>query len=506
MSHPSAAGDAAFAQRVRSAVAWRWGTQVLAQAMTWTSTILVVRLLSPTDYGLFAMAQTVITALAFLNGQSFATSLIQTDRVDARRIGQVFALLLMLNGGLAATQFFMAPLAADYYNQPMIAHMLRVQAIIFLTIPFSALPQELLARRIEFRSQGLVNLLCAVIGASTALALAWLGFGVWALVYAPIAMYLTRAIGLTLAARVLVKPVFDLRGAGDLITFGGALTLCQLFWIVQSQSDIVIAGRALETHDLGLYAEALFLTLIVTGRFLPPINEVAFPAYAELHKAGRALAPYFLRTVRMVLLVVAPIYVGLSLTAEPAILTLFGEKWVGMAPFVAGLALAMPFFALQIICSPTTNAIGRPRIYLTTSLSGAIIFPALFLIGIRFGPMGLVHAWWIAAPALLAITLALTLPVIEVRLRDLLAAVAPVAAACALMAAVVLAARGFVAGWYPIAQLAGLAAVGAAAYALTLWLAWPRIVRDAWAMLRRRPEETPEPATPPAATIEATHT
>lgn len=488
MNPPSAASDIAFAQRVRRALAWRWGTQVLAQIITWTSTILVVRLLSPADYGLFAMSQTVITALAFLNGQSFATSLIQTDKVDERRIGQVFALLLMLNGTLAATQFLMAPLAADYYNQPPIADMLRLQALIFLTIPFSALPQELLARRIEFRSQGLVNLICALVGAGTALVLAWRGFGVWALVYAPIAMFATRAIGLTLAARVLVRPVFDLRGAGDLITFGGALTLCQLFWIVQSQSDIVIAGRALDTHDLGLYAEALFLTLIVTGRFIPPINEVAFPAYAELHKAGRALAPYFLRTARTVMLVVAPIYVGLSLTAEPAILTLFGEKWAAMAPFVAGLALAMPFFAMQIICSPATNAIGRPKIYLATAFSGAILFPALFLIGIGFGPMGLVHAWWVAAPALLAITLALTLPAIGVRLRELLAALAPVAAACGAMAAVVLALRGLVDGWSPVTQLAVLAAGGAATYALTLWFAWPAIVRDAWTMLRRRPE------------------
>lgn len=491
MSPPTAARDHAFAARVRRAVAWRWGTQVLAQAITWTSTIMVVRLLSPTDYGLFAMAQTVITALAFLNGQGFAASLIQADRVDERRIGQVFALLLILNGTLAATQFLIAPLAADYYNQPLIAHMLRVQAILFLTIPFSVLPQELLARRIEFRSQGIVNLACAGIGASTALALAWQGFGVWALVYAPIAMYVTRAIGLTLAARLLVKPVFDLRGAGDLITFGGALTLCQLFWIVQSQSDIVIAGRALETHDLGLYSEALFLTLIVTGRFLPPINEVAFPAYAEMHKAGRALAPHFLRTARMVLLVVAPVYVGLSLTAEPAVLTLFGEKWAAMAPFVAGLSLAMPFFALHIICSPATNAIGRPRIYLTTAFVGAIIFPALFLVGIRFGPMGLVHAWWVAAPALLAVTLSLTLPAIGVRLRELGAAVAPVVAACAFMATAVLVARGLVTNWPPLARLAILATTGIAAYAATLWFVWPGVVRDAWAMLRHQPKPLP---------------
>lgn len=478
--------QASFADRVRSALAWRWGTQVLAQVITWSSTIAVVRLLDPSDYGLFAMSQVVVIALAFLNGQGFATSLIQAARVDERRIGQVFALLLILNGGLATVQFLAAPLAAEYFNEPLVADMLRIQALLFLTIPFAALPQELLARRIEFRKQGMVNVACAAAGASVALTLAWHGFGVWALVYAPLAMYATRAIGLTLAARVLVMPVFDFRGARELFTFGGALTLCQLLWIVQSQSDIVIAGRAFEPHDLGLYTEALFLTLIVTGRFLPPVNEVAFPAYAELHKAGRPLAPYFLRTLRTVGLITAPLYVGLSLVAEPAILLLFGDKWAAMAPIVAGLALAMPFFALQIVCSPATNAMGLPRIYLTTSLIGAVVFPTLFLIGIGYGPMGLVQAWWVAAPTLLVATLLLTLPRVHLALGALIRELAPIALACGVMAASVWVLRGAVGFWPPAVQLALLVPAGVAAYFAALWLVRPAFLRETWAMARKR--------------------
>ena len=120
--------------------------------------------------------------------------------------------------------------------------------------------------------------------------------------------------------------MFDLRGAGDLVTFGGALTICQFLWIVQSQSDIVIAGRSFDPHQLGLYSEALFLTLIITGRFLPPVNEVCFPTYAELYKDGRPLGPFFLKVQRMVALVVMPAYLGLSLVAAPAVATLFGPK------------------------------------------------------------------------------------------------------------------------------------------------------------------------------------
>lgn len=487
--HPSTAIPAnagSLAQRVRRALAWRWGTQVLAQAIMWTSTILVVRLLEPTDYGLYAMTQAVVTALAFLNGQSFATSLIQADRVDERRIGQVFALLLLLNGGLALAQVLLAPIAARYYGEPLVADMLRVQALIFLTIPFAALPQELLARRIEFRKQGLVNLATAMIGAATALALALLGFGVWALVWAPVAMFAARAIGMTIAARVLVKPVFDLRGAGDLAAFGGALTVCQFLWIVQSQSDVVIAGRSFTPHELGLYAEALFLTQIITARFLPPINEVAFPAYAELHKSGRPLGPMFLKVQRMVALMVAPAYLGLALVAEPAVLTLFGAKWAEMAPLVAGLALAMPAFALQIVCSPATNGLGRPGIYMLTNGAGAVLFPLLFLAAAPAGPEGLVTAWWIGAPALLAVTYAATLPRIGVRWRALGQALAPAALASAAMAAIVLAARAALPPLPPPAELALLAGLGAAAYLSALAIFARPTVREIVALVTRR--------------------
>jgi O-antigen/teichoic acid export membrane protein len=484
-SVPQAAADTGFALRVRSAVAWRWGSQVIGQIITWASTIAVVRLLSPSDYGLFAMSQAVITALNFMNGQSFATSLIQADRVDERRIGQVFALLLMLNGSLALIQFIAAPCAAAYYGEPLVADMLRLQAVIFLFIPFSALPQELLARRLEFRNQGKVNLASAIAGAGTALALAYFGFGVWALVWAPIAIFGVRALGLTIAARVLVKPVFDLRGAGDLVTFGGALTICQFFWIVQSQADIVIAGRVFEPHPLGLYSEALFLTLILTGRFLPPINEVAFPAYAELHKAGQPLAPYFLRTMRTVLLLLGPAYVGLALVSGPTVLTLFGEKWAAMAPLVSGLALAMPFMALQIICSPVTNSMGSPRSYLMTNAAGALIFSLLFLVFVREGPMGLVHAWWIGAPALLAVTMRLTLPKVGLTFGRLAAEMIPPVAGCAAMALAVVVAGHATSAFQPLPRLLMLVAVGAFTYGATLWLAWPQVVRESWSMLRR---------------------
>jgi O-antigen/teichoic acid export membrane protein len=480
-----------FADRVRSAVMWRWGSQVVSQIVTWTATIIVVRLLAPHDYGLFAMTQAVLAALNFLNGYGFADSLIPADRIDKRKVGQVFAMLLLANLALALALFAVAPLAAAFYHQPVIADMLRLQSVIFLTTPFIALPSVLLSRRLDFRSQARVNLLAALAGACVALTLAWLGYGVWALVWAPIAIFGTRALGLTIAARMLVRPVFDFRGAAGIVSFGSALMLSQMFWVVQSQSDIFIAGRYFTPHDLGLYSEALFVALIFTGRFLPPLNEVAFPAYAELVKIGRPIGPAFLAGARLIMLATMPFYIGLSLVAGPLVETVFGPKWLGMIPVLAGLALAMPAMALQILCSPATNALGRARFYLTTNASGAIIFPVCFAFGIAGGPSGLVTSWQVAAPLLLAVTLTVTLPRIDVRLTDLARALLPAALATAAMALAVLGLERVIGDWTAPLRLALLVPIGAAAYFAVLALGWPGLVREVWGLVARRRAAVP---------------
>ena len=95
---------ASLATSVRQAVMWRSGSQVVAQLVAWGSTLAVVRILDPADYGLFAMTQVVLAFLSFLNGYGFASSLIQEREVDPQKIRQGFGMLLLVNGAIALLQ------------------------------------------------------------------------------------------------------------------------------------------------------------------------------------------------------------------------------------------------------------------------------------------------------------------------------------------------------------------------------------------------------------------
>lgn len=478
----------AFGSRVRSAVIWRSGSQILAQIITWASTLLVIRLLDPSDYGLFAMTQVVLAFLAFLNGWGFASALVQSDSVDPFRIRQAFGLLLVLNALLAAIQFFGAPFAAAYYGQPIVADLLRVQALMFLATPFIALPEVMMSRALDFRRQAIVNLLAALAGASTALGCALAGYGVWTLVYAPIAMFWTRAIGLTLVARLLVWPSFNFKGCGQIIGFGSAMLFSQLFWLVQTQSDVFIAGARFDAHALGLYAEALFLAQIFMAKFVPPLNEVAFPAYSRIKNDMSAVRWNFLKTVRLVMLVAAPFYCGLAVVAGPMVETVFGTKWLGMVPYIQLISLALILMTVQILFAPVTNALGKPSISMFTAMSGAILFPATFLIGAEWGLVGMAWAWLIAAPVLFLITARLSAPLIGVSLWDIARAMLPGLAPALVMAIGV----GFTSeaiaplGLPAAIRLAALVALGVTLYGALLWLLEREAIAEVIRLVLRR--------------------
>ena len=485
-----------FGNRVKRAVFWRSGTQIVAQIISWGATLAVIRILEPGDYGLFAMTSVVLVFMNFLNGYGFVSALIQSESIEPRRIRQAFGMLLLINGALALIQLLVAaPLAAAYYREPIIAEMLRWQALIYLSTPFLILPEALMTRDLQFRKPAIINLATAAVGAAVSLLLALNDQGVWTLVFAPIAMFWCRAILLTVSTRFLVMPSFDFRGSGNMFGFGMALLAAQAFFIIQSQSDIFIAGRHFDTHDLGLYAEALFLTQLFAVKFVPPLNEVAFPAYARLQDNRPALTRGFLKAVRLIMLVACPLYLGMAISAGPFVETLMGPKWFEAAPLVATLALAMPFVTLQILFAPALNAVGLPRLTLHLTIAGAIIMPAIYLIAVRYGAQGLATGWLVSVPLLLAFTIYKARPHVGFTYRQLGAAIAPGLGAALVMAAVTWTADHIVMAYVwqdmpaPL-HLAALTLAGGVSYVALLWYGSRATAMEVVNLLiRRKPPE-----------------
>ena len=480
------ANPAPLRDRVRSAVFWRSGSQIVAQMITWATTFLVIRLLAPEDYGLIAMAALVVIFLSLMEGYGFASSLIQRESVTKLQIRQVFGLLILINATLATIQYLTAPLAAAYFRQPELVDILRVQTLLYVSTPFLALPFGLLSRALEYRKLAIANLIGSIAGAATALTMALMGYGVWTLVFGPIVMFAVRALCMTIAARAYYWPSFSFRGAKAMIGFGGALTITQFFWFAQSQADVFIAGRIYEAHEVGLYTTALFLTQILVSKFVPPLNDVAFAAYSTMYREKQPIGDAFAKSAGLIMTAVLPCYLGLAITAGPLVEAILGQHWLETIPLVSLLALAMPFMTLQILFSPATNAMGRPGIALRVNIAGALIMATGFLVGVQYGIIGLAATWLVGMPILTIVTMALSMPVIGVSVSAMLRNVAPGLGASLAMSIIVVAIDSILPPTEPIFRLGILASTGAATYAGLLLLFARSLVADMWALIVKR--------------------
>jgi O-antigen/teichoic acid export membrane protein len=477
-----------FGDRIRHAVFWRSGGQIITQIVSWASTIAVMRILDPADYGLFAMSQVVLVFAQFLNGYGLTSALVQSPTLSNHQLRQALGLMLLLNGALCAVQFLCAPLVGGYYRQPIVADMLQVQAFTYLATPLIAIPEVLMARSMNFKKPALVGLVAAAAAALTALAGALLGWGVWTLVIAPMVGFYVRGIGYLIVTRFLPLPSLDFRGTGWMIAFGASLIGSQLFIMIQTQTDIIIGGRILDSHALGLYAEALFITQIFVGKFLPPLTDVAFPAFARMQGDRAMLNRAFSRASQLILLIACPLYLGMAVTAGPLVETLLGDKWLPMAPLVSIIALCMPFYVLQQLLNPALNAIGRPGLIMRIAAYGAVIMPIAYLLCVRAGAVGLAWAWAAGIPVLAIIGARIAGRAMGLGLRDFAAIMGPGLLAAIAMAFIVHGVDILIPDIMPAPlRLALLVLAGAAAYGTLLWLFARAMMRDVIDLLRRKP-------------------
>jgi O-antigen/teichoic acid export membrane protein len=229
---------------------------------------------------------------------------------------------------------------------------------------------------------------------------------------------------------------------------------------------------------------------------VPPINEVAYAAYARQHGAGHSDrgAAALLATIRLVMLVWLPAYAGLAVVAPVLVPVLLGEKWLEIVPLLPVLCGAMAMLTLQILFAPATNARGHPGIALRVTMLGAGVMPVAFLIGSHWGIIGFAWGWVGGMAVLTAATILLSRGVLGLALAGLLRAILPPFAAALVMAAGVALALEAMPPVMPLAKLAAAVLLGVALYLAALWLIAPERLAEALRFLREQGEARPVPA------------
>lgn len=471
--------------KVISALRWTAIARFSAQLMTWAVTIVVIRLLSPADYGLMAMSEVFFALLMILSDAGLGSALIQAAEVSERQVRQVFGALCLINGGLFALLVLAAPMIGAYYQEPRVVPIMRVLAIGFIIVPAITIPSALLSRGIDFKRKSIVEFAASALSALSVLAFAAAGLGVWALVAGRLLNLLLQAVGLNLVRPFLKLPLLSFQAASHLMRFGGLHTLTAILWSLYSQADIIVAGRAFDAETLGYYAIGLHLASLILVKVMPLLNEVALPAYARLQHDPSAVAYYFLKVVRLASLPTFPAFVGLASVAPEFVRLVLGPRYEAAIVPLTLLCTLMPLRLVSNLFPAAIFAMGRPSVEVANNLFGAIVMPVAFVTGVQWGLLGLCLAWLVGYPIVFVYQLHRSAPAIHVRTLDVLRATGPMLSGALLMALAVWGAKRL-----PLEVLGGvgelvlLVLVGIIVYAGYIWALHRELAQEAFAVVR----------------------
>lgn len=474
-----------YSQRVVRSFAWRGIAQIAGQICTWTSTLIVIRLLAPGDYGLMAMASIFISLFFVFGDLGLGAAVIQAPTLAPDQLKRLFGIVLVVNALGCAMILICAPTIATFFGEPRLVLIIQVLMINFLLVALYTLPQSQLMRDLEFGLLARVDMTAALSAASTSLLLAYLGFGVWALVGSTLISHGVKVIGLNLLRPTPLVPIFSLSSLSGLAGFGLLVTLDRLLFFMYGQVDVLIGGRFLGKEALGLYAVALSLATIPMEKILPVITQVSFAAFSQIQADLTRVQRNLLRGFRIVSLMCFPACLGMAAVAGDLVPVVLGSGWNGMIVPLQILCLVLPFKIIAALFPPALFGVGRPEVNVRNMAISMVAMTLAMLMGVQFGVIGLCLAWLIAYPLVFVVIVRNALTALEVGLRDFLGSVAfPIAGSLAMSIALTgLQELLSLSGPSPL-RLAVLILVGVAIYAVLVVSFQRRAVRDLYAAIR----------------------
>src|SRR6185312_3145782 len=384
---------------VISALRWTVVSRMVMQLITWSSTIIAVRLLTPTDYGIVTVATVFSNYLQLLGEAGLGSAIVQQQIRDRPTQQAVFSVLLALSIVLAGVVFSIAPLVGIAFHEPRAVPVMRLVALSFISLPFVTLADSVLRMDMRFKELGMANIVGAVTSAISVIGLALAGGGPYALVGSYLLGLIAQVVAMQWYARAPLTVTLALGPVRKLLGYSTLLAIDRSVAYWYREADYPIIARFTGAGVLGAFSVAKNFVQMPLDRIGGIANGVFFPTYALIQQHGPVVSEAFLKSLRLAAYMYFPLFWGLSLVAEPLVAVAFGEKWRGAVLPMQILAIPMPLRALKEIAQPIARAVGRPGTSLTISVVAALIVIPLQVIGmIHFGVAGVAGAWAVGYP------------------------------------------------------------------------------------------------------------
>lgn len=470
-----------------SGISWTMSAQAMTQLLGIMRLIVLARLLSPAEFGLFAIVGVALVLATVVSEFGIGAALVQSVRLDGPYLDTAFWLqsgLAALSGlSLAAS----GPAIAYVFDQPALRGYCLAMGIAVAGSTWGTVHRAILDREMRFRFVATRDAVATLIGTVVAIAIGVVRHDAWALVLGAITTLTISNLAAVGAVHWWPRLRFSTSDARAICGFSARLLGVQALSIVVRNGDNLLIGRFLGVAELGLYSRAYQFLLVPIRQVSQVIGRVMFPALSALQGSVERSRSAYLRVIGGISLVTFPILAGVIVTAADLVRVVLGEQWMPAVPMVRVFALAGILESITATTSWIYQARGKTAPMLRMALFYAIVVLSGVGVGVWIGTplavalMFLVSLLLVAFPAM-----AVPFRLIELPVSTVGREVAPTFGCAMLMTATVAGARELMNATAPGPRLAVAFTLGITVYVAAAWAFRLRALGDLRHVVQRR--------------------
>ena len=372
-----------------SGVGWNAVGRFSTQGVSFILQIILARLLAPSDYGIIAMMAIFLQIAGVFVDSGFANALIQKKDCEEKDYSTVFYYNFAVSIGVYAILFLIAPFVAKFYKIELITDVMRVASLVVIINALSIVQRTKLIKQIDFKSQTIISFYSSLLSGIAGVAMAYYGYGVWALCGQSILNSLFQLILFYLFVRWHPKPIFNINSFHELFSFGSRILAASIISIIYSNLYTIIIGKRFNSKDLGFYSRADQFAIFPSSNIGSIINGVAFPTLSKIQDSDDKLRFAYRKIIRYSSFIIFPLMIGLSAIADPMIRSLLGEKWAEAIPYLQVLCFALMWDHLSSLNLNLLYVKGRSDLVLRLEIIKKSIAISILFVTMPFGIMAM---------------------------------------------------------------------------------------------------------------------
>ncbi|WP_288669284.1 lipopolysaccharide biosynthesis protein [uncultured Bacteroides sp.] len=336
-------------QKTVKGLAWNTVNMLSNRVLTFAIGIVLARLLTPADYGMVAMIGVFTSVLGLFTDGGLTTALVRKENRTEEDMATVFYYNLVACYAIYAILFCAAPFIADFYDMPILKEITRITTLGLLIGPFGGIQNMLLTTRIDFKTPAIIGVMANVVAGVTAIALAYNGYGVWALVVQGLVAAVIGVAARVYIVRWFPKTRFSVKAFKELFGFSSKMLASSCLDTLYNNITPLIVGKFYSSAQLGAYERARGWAALPSSTFTGVLQGVTFPVLSKLQTDNERLCHNYRKLLKMSAFVCFPLMVGLATVARPLTLFVLTDKWIDSIMLLQIICFSMMWYPIHSI-------------------------------------------------------------------------------------------------------------------------------------------------------------